>query len=77
MSDNATEIPAVPAVDLDALADKVVSRLKGAPPTADYQLLAFSIVGTELRATVRTPSNDVYQGVVTNWEKVTVVEVPK
>lgn len=66
-------------LDLDALADKLASRLAPPPSTkvADYQVLAFTVLGSELRATVKTPSGDVYQGVVSNWQKVTVVEVPK
>lgn len=80
MSETAVlESPADPlsAVDLDALADKLAERMKGTVPKVEYQLLAFTIIGKELRATVKTPGGEVYQGVVTDWQKVTVVEVPK
>lgn len=42
-----------------------------------YQLIGFVIVGKELKATVKTPGGDVFQGVVTNWQKVTAIEVVK
>ncbi len=46
-------------------------------PTGTYQLIGFVIVGNELRATVKTPFGDVYQGSVANWKKVTAIEVLK
>lgn len=46
-------------------------------PPAVHQLIGFVIVGKELRATVRTPTGDVYQGTVSNWQKVVAIEVPK
>jgi hypothetical protein len=81
MSESATlDVPITdPAtsIDIDALAEKVVEKLKNPKVQPEYELLGFTIVGKELRATVRTPSGEVFQGSVTNWERVTVVEVPK
>ena len=75
MSDTATLEEA--KVDLDVLAAKLAEKLKPQVPQPEYELLAFTIVGKELRATVRTPSGEVYQGIVGEWQKVQVVEVPK
>lgn len=77
MSDSEVTTDPLSTVDLDALAAKLADKLKSPTPTADYQLLGFTIIGSELKATVRTPSGDVYQGAVTDWKKVVVVEVKK
>ena len=79
MSTDAAAVAADPlsTVDLDALAEKLAEKIKTPAAAPDYQLLGFTIVGSELKATVRTPAGDVFQGVVTEWKKVVVVEVKK
>ena len=75
MSETATIDPLTDE-NLNVLAERLAERLKPVVTKADYELIAFTIIGQELRATVRTPSGDVYQGVVTDWQRVKVVEVP-
>lgn len=65
------------AEDVDAVADKVAEKIKAPAANPNYQVLGFSLVGTELKCTVKTPSGEVYQGTCGSWERVKVVEVPK
>lgn len=64
-------------IDLDTLADKVAARLKPVDDAGSYKLLAFSLVGSQLSATIQSPSGETYQGTVGAWERVKVVEVSK
>lgn len=78
MSDDAAPVAdTLSQIDLDVLAAKLAEKLKQPIVTPEYQLIGFTIVGKELRATVKTPNSKVFQGVVTDWKEVTVVEVPK
>ncbi len=59
------------------MADATLTPAAESIPTGTYQLIGFVIVGSELKATIKTPIGDVYQGSVTNWKRVSAIEVLK
>lgn len=58
------------AEESNAIADKVVEKLKAGAAVPSWKVLNTSIIGNEMVVTATSPSGVLYQGSVTNWREV-------